>query len=88
VLYEGNQGLSLIVEPFLITKQRKDDHHGCAHEMVIDIVPENTEFHQGSVDEIHKSLCEGCVPPSISTKAARGKERFMMGLRSVSWAVF
>src|SRR4029077_21266702 len=80
VRYERDQGLRLIVEPFLITEKSKDDHHRRTHEMVIDIVPENTEFHQGSVDEIHKSLLCGMCTDFHRHESAQRKRTEYHGL--------
>jgi hypothetical protein len=71
VVYVRNQGLCLVVEPFLITKERIDDHHGCTHKMVVEIVVENTELHQDSVTNFISHSCEVVYPLSRPVPRAR-----------------
>src|SRR5262249_52866027 len=43
---EGNQGLCLVVPPLLIPEEEKDDHHGCAKEMVIEVALQEARLTQ------------------------------------------
>ena len=43
----GEQSLRLIIEPFLIAEEEKNDDHRCTKQVVIEIILENTELNQG-----------------------------------------
>src|SRR5437899_12687994 len=43
---EGNQRLRLVVPPLLIPEEEKDDHHGCAKQMVIEVALEEARLAQ------------------------------------------
>jgi uncharacterized protein (UPF0332 family) len=55
-----NQCLRLIVKPLLIPKEREDDHHRCANQMVIKIFFEKTELRQNLDKQIHNLLLVDC----------------------------
>jgi hypothetical protein len=49
----GEQSLRLIIEPFLITKEQKNDDHRCTKQVVIEIILKNTELNQSPYEEGH-----------------------------------
>src|ERR1700758_1601347 len=54
----GEQSLRLIIEPFLIAKEEKNNDHRCTKQVVTEIILENTELNQSSYDKVQcSSLC-------------------------------